>query len=108
MSTLSHASSTVQPEAVPSLDELHSDQFVTLSAMPASEQAFAAEAFGWDAEDEQRNDDDLLSRYPGMADLPNDALSEIATSPEIGLMQDAADVVAVARIILRRRGAVAA
>src|SRR6476661_3106660 len=95
----------------PSVHEQLSDAFVTLSSLPADEQLEAAAAFGWAREDdmdEQRNDDALVSRYPGMAELPDDALAEIAAAPEVGLMADATDVVAVARILLRRRGARAA
>jgi hypothetical protein len=58
----------------PSLSDLHSDAFVTIDSLPADERAFAADAFGWDHDDERRNDDALLARYPGLAKLSSDAL----------------------------------
>jgi hypothetical protein len=92
---------------------------VSCAALPADDVAFASEAFGWDvvptaeeletdhlrqAEDDRRNEDDLLSRYPGLANLDDAMLREIVGNPLTGLMADADEAIEAANILLRRRG----
>jgi hypothetical protein len=62
----------------PSADDRHSDQFVTISSLPADELEFAREAYGWDVEpspeellaDERRNDAAALRFSPCVGTAP--------------------------------------
>ena len=47
-------------------------------------------------------------RYPGLRAMPDQSLREIVEDPQVGLMADAADVVAFARALLAERASATA